>query len=286
MGQARPHSLAAACRLLAVRSGLLTGAGLLLLACVAGAGCKRADSDAAEGKVKSEAEFSRAHPPVVCLERLGRLVEESPNARPWRELPAEKALALCRGATSTAPVDCLLASHDLLVRSRQEVPALARLEAPLETAARLCAPSAGNASSGSATAATCFVSKVREGNEPAAALGACRPRARAAAPAPSPACVSRFGAGKDALRAKGKSYSAAQIDALCTGVSVPARPFACVEAFEGGPSEAFVACRGNDDPGAPGCFREARRLVVPFVTGKPGTTLSDALSARLCGRPE
>jgi|GEM_PF-5008382 len=129
-------------------------------------GCKRADADT-QAVSASEME-NRLFPPVDCLARLENL-SASDAERDWAQVSLDRAVNLCKGAISTAPVDCALNANRALEASLDAAksnPALSALEGvtkPLELAVRLCVGS--DVESGEGKPAACFVERVMAGSD-------------------------------------------------------------------------------------------------------------------------
>lgn len=287
-------------------------------------GCKRADTAAAQGAFVSESAFQRAHPPVACLDRLSKLAQErgvrgtkgdTVQTFPWKDVTPEARVSLCRGATSTAPVDCVLGAYGSLVTLKErsaksgDAPLVAGLGARLGSAdlvtyaARVCS-GAGAPPSGP-TAGACLTGRLESGSDLRAAALACRktPPARSE---PTDACLRKFAAGTpeaQELERKGIVVSASEARSVCAGAAFPSRPAGCLAAFAGslggsapgaqnfaqapGQREAaFALCRGNDVPDVVSCFREAQSARVYVSEAAPSATLTSLLSARLCGRAD
>jgi hypothetical protein len=255
--------------------------------------CKKADTAAAEALSENGSRHERMHSAVVCMERLQSLAANKGSTLPWDELPLSRRIALCRGATSTAPIDCLLSSHEALTRLVQaKTTTVAQHARIFEYAARVCT-GAGAKPQG---AATCLEERLVAGDDLRAAALACRHKAPDVGQgAAAPACIARVSAGgadHAALARKGLTLSAVEASALCEGVSVPSRPGACltmapVSARDAQGREVLVTlCRGNDDPNAVACFREAvSKAGLGSVTERV-ESLAPLAAARLCARAE
>lgn len=254
------------------------------------------------------AEDPARHPSLRCFDRLNALALQNSAERPWHELTTDTRIGLCRGSTSTAPVDCLVGVHTTLVRlastqppPRALVQGSARL---LEFSARVCSGRAAL----HATAAECLAKEFSAGSDLRTAALACRRQTPSSPAAPVEACVAKFAPNSTvvaALNQAGVSFSAADSRSLCAGATVPSRPAACVQAlltsFSGLPtsastahseptlegssarSAAFSLCRGNDDPKAAACFQEAVKPALAETSVHQGLPLSHAQAARLCG---
>ena len=201
-------------------------------------GCKRADTAAAQGAFVSESAFQRAHPPVACLDRLSELAREQgsrgtkgdfAHALPWKDVTPEARVSLCRGATSTAPVDCVLGAYGSLatLKKRSAKSGDGALGARLGSAdlltyaARVCS-GAGALASGPAAGA-CLTGQLESGSDLRAAALACR-NAPPARSEPTDACLDKFSAGApeaQELERKGFVVSASEARSVCAGAAFP-----------------------------------------------------------------
>jgi hypothetical protein len=235
---------------------------------------------------------------VGCFERLSSLIALKPNARPWAELSLEARIGLCRGATSTAPIDCLLNAHNALVRlASSETPPNALVEGSqrlLDFSSRVCAGRAALPTS----APDCLVDRLKKGADLRSAALACRKPPPLAPVSALPSCVAKFALGTEtpegvASPGHALAFTPAETRSLCVGAKNPARPVACVEALgkvlaPGNPANdwkgaALALCRGNDDPNALSCFQEAKGTRVQNGQSSLTATLTTLQAARLCG---